>query len=185
MNNQKLKTAYAITFCKDENGNVTMINKNLMKTIKIKVPDGYEIDTENSTFEQIVFKELKKELPKSWEELAEIEGYWVTPDSTVVYASQKTIFNHLIIFKTKKQAQASIALAQLSQLRDVYRQGWEPDWIDRNKKFCILKELNNFTIDNYEYLPHFLSFQSQEIAEEFLNNFKDLIEEASPLLFGD
>ena len=34
------------------------------KELKIEVPQGYEIDKENSTFEKIVFKKVEKELPK-------------------------------------------------------------------------------------------------------------------------
>lgn len=34
-----------------------------MKTMKINVPDGYEIDQETSTFENIVFKEVIKKSP--------------------------------------------------------------------------------------------------------------------------
>lgn len=33
-----------------------------MKTLKIEAPKGYEIDKVNSTFENIVFKEIKKEV---------------------------------------------------------------------------------------------------------------------------
>jgi hypothetical protein len=33
-----------------------------MKEIKIEVPKGYEVDKENSTFERIIFKEVKKEV---------------------------------------------------------------------------------------------------------------------------
>ena len=39
------------------------------KAIKIKVPKGYEIDEERSTFECIKFK--KKGFPKTWEEFCE------------------------------------------------------------------------------------------------------------------
>ena len=35
------------------------------KEMKIQVPEGYEIDRKNSTFEKIVFKKIEKELPKS------------------------------------------------------------------------------------------------------------------------
>lgn len=35
------------------------------KEFKIQMPEGYEIDKENSTFEKIVFKKIEKELPKS------------------------------------------------------------------------------------------------------------------------
>jgi viroplasmin and RNaseH domain-containing protein len=36
-------------------------------------------------------------------------------------------------------------------------------------------------MDGYE-AEDFLSFQSKEIAKEFLDNFKDLIEQAKPLM---
>ena len=39
-----------------------------MKELKIEVPQGYEIDKEKSTFEKIVFKKIKVELPKTWDE---------------------------------------------------------------------------------------------------------------------
>lgn len=39
------------------------------KEIKIKVPEGYEIDKDNSTFECIKFKSVKKEL--TYEDIAE------------------------------------------------------------------------------------------------------------------
>jgi hypothetical protein len=156
-----------------------------MKTIKIEIPVGYEIDTEKSTFEQIVFKEIKKELPKSWEELGVIGGYWVYYNSTTIHDEDKIISDHKNIFKTKAQAQASIALAQLSQLRDVYRQGWKPDWKNTDTKHAVIK-LNEILTTSFESCyPKFLSFQSREIAEQFLKNFKDLVEEASPLLFGE
>ena len=38
------------------------------KEIKINCPEGFEVDKENSTFECIKFKSIKKELPKTWEE---------------------------------------------------------------------------------------------------------------------
>ena len=39
----------------------------MSKELKINIPEGYEIDKENSTFERIVFKK-KSTYPKSWEE---------------------------------------------------------------------------------------------------------------------
>lgn len=47
------------------------------RELKIEVPDGYEIDKEKSTFEKIIFKKVEKELPKSWEELKIISGYYL------------------------------------------------------------------------------------------------------------
>jgi hypothetical protein len=156
-----------------------------MKTLKINVPEGYEIDKEQSTFENIVFKEIKNELPKSWQDLENLKGFYVGINSDVVVTRDnviKTKTNHFI-FATKEQAEASIALAQLSQLREVYRDGWKPNWTTEDKKFCIETFGNNqLEIDNWHRKNYFLSFQSYEIAQEFLNNFRELIEKARPLM---
>lgn len=134
----------------------------------------------------VVTIEEKKELPEKWEELGIIEGYWVDRDSV-----EKNTKNRLCdsenrnIFKTEEQAKASIALAQLSQLREVYRDGWKPNWKDGIQKWGIGMVNDQIDLDYYDSHNAFLSFQSQEIAELFLKNFKDLIEEAAPLLFGE
>jgi hypothetical protein len=156
-----------------------------MKTLKINVPEGYEIDKEQSTFENIVFKEIKNELPKSWEDLENLKGFYVGHTSDIVMTSdhvRKSKINRFI-FATKEQAEASIALAQLSQLREVYRQGWVPDWENGSITKYTIRGFRNDLIfmDGYE-AEEFLSFQSKEIAEQFLENFRDLIEQAKPLI---
>jgi len=155
-----------------------------MKTLKINVPKGYEIDKEQSTFENIVFKEIKKDLPKSWEEIENLQGFFVGYSSVIKETDddvEKTKYNRNI-FATQEQAEASIALAQLSQLRDVYRQGWAPDWNDTNPKYVIEFNQNGIHKNIWYSLNNFLSFQSKEIAEQFLENFRDLIEKAKPLM---
>lgn len=156
-----------------------------MKTLKITPPEGYEIDKDKSTLEEIVFKPVKKNLPKSWEDLETIEGYYANGISVNKCKPRLPSDQFKDTFATEAQAKASIALAQLSQLREVYRGGWVPDWNDTNeKKYVIGKYENTLTIYFNVYQHYFLAFQSAEIRDEFLKNFKDLIEEASPLLFG-
>ena len=156
-----------------------------MKNLKITPPEGYEIDKEKSTFEEIIFKPVKKELPKSWEELGEIEGWYENKEFGIVHAINALPYRwNKNIFATEAQAKASIALAQLSQLREVYRDGWEPNWCNGIYKYCIRKFESDLLCDNYTQTAKFLSFQSSEIRDEFFKNFKHLIEEASPLLFG-
>ena len=139
-----------------------------MKNLKITAPEGYEIDKENSTFEEIVFKPIKKELPKSWEEFV---------------GKEKGYFVDCLIFATKEQAEASLALAKLSQLREVYRDGWKPDWGNGSqKKHCIKFFQDKIDDDSYSLRSHFLSFQSEEVRDLFLENFRDLIEQAKPLM---
>jgi hypothetical protein len=156
-----------------------------MKTLKINVPEGYEIDKEQSTFENIVFKEIEKGLPKSWDEIEKLHGFFVNYGSVVLETDvdvKKTKDNRNI-FATKEQGEASVTLAQLSQLRKVYRQGWAPDWGDGNDvKWCIVVHENKLSIREYVVSNSFLSFQSEEIAEQFLENFRPLIEQAMPLM---
>jgi hypothetical protein len=154
-----------------------------MKTLNIEIPEGYEIDQEKSTFKTIVFKKKSETLPKTFEELNLIEGAFVTTYSEVELVSHVNAdFSNYNLFATEKQARASIALAQLSQLREVYRNGWEPDWTDYSDKACIDFYEDGIKIIWYSVTPTFLSFQSWEIVEKFLENFKDLIEQAKPLM---
>ena len=157
-----------------------------MKTreLKIQVPEGYEIDRENSTFEKIVFKEVENELPKSWEELKIISGYYLDSWGDICECEVKldTISDNRNIFPTKEEAEACLALTQLCQLRDRYNDGWKPDWNDGTNKYSIY-----FTRDEIdgvcEYCSHrVLAFKTLELRDKFLENFRDLIEIAKPLL---
>lgn len=159
-----------------------------MKELKIEVPEGYEIDKEKSTFEKIIFKKIKVELPKTWEEFCEqtpVKGeYFITNYSGIVsVGSRKRDYNaDKNLLTTQKDAEAHLALIQLHRLRDAYRQGWVPDWNDGTGKYCILFNPDNLDIVTYTRAPHFLAFQSREIAEEFIKNFKDLIDKTKCLI---
>ncbi len=149
-----------------------------MKTLKIEIPQGYEIDKEKSTFENIVFKLAKKELPKSWEELEEINGYFINKDSNVLFVSGcNASEKNKDLFSTKEQAEASIALAQLSQLLVVYNDGKKESMYS----IRVYKDGNPDVFSNLG-MQSFLSFKDLETAELFLTNFKDLILTAKPLL---
>ena len=154
-----------------------------MKDLKIIVPQGFEIDKDKSTFEHIVFKKLN-ELPKTWEELGAIAGFYVGNTSRINKNSVKTylVATDRNLFKTEEQAMASLALAQLSQLRNVYRKGWLPDWERYDCKFCIFFSGNRISVDSLQNTSEFLSFQDEETAKLFIENFRDLIEQAKPLM---
>jgi hypothetical protein len=153
-----------------------------MKEQEINVPDGYYIDKEKSTSDEIVFKKIL-DLADSWEDIFFIQGYYVNDDSEVVAGAGKTTNDgNRNMFSTKKQALASLALAQLSQLRDIYRQGWEPDWNEEDTKWCIMSCESNIRVYSSRLVHCFLSFQDRKTAELFLDNFRDLIEESKPLM---
>ena len=93
------------------------------KSFKVEIPEGYEIDKENSTFECIKFKKIKIEYPKSWEEAfgdSVLSGYYITPSCSNIsyYCScqeNNTKFN-TNVFKYQEQAESALAYAQLTQL---------------------------------------------------------------------
>ncbi len=155
-----------------------------MKTFKIEVPNGYEIDKVKSTFENIVFKEVKKKLPENFDILDTVSGWYADDQSDLIHIKNIGTYwdKSGKVFATKEQAEASLALAQLSQLRDVYRNGWKPDWTNYDSKYCIDFKDNKIKKEIYYNTSVFLSFQDEETQDLFLENFRDLIEQAKPLM---
>ena len=126
----------------------------MKQTVEIEVPDGKKAIWKDN---KIIFEDIKPQLPKTWEEFCE-------KNEVKINVSGK----HL-------------ALMQLHQLRDCYRQGWEPT--DDKVSFGIVRKVNGqLYIDRFMYSSRFLTFQSKEIAEEFLTNFRELIEQAGDLI---
>ena len=152
------------------------------KEMKIQVPEGYEIDKEKSTFEKIVFKKVD-DLPKSWEDLMGVSGCYVDSNSKVevfkgCFAKEET----KNVFPTRAEAEACLALSQLCQLRDRYNDGWKPDWEDSYVKYILYYWGDDITKTHCTNARTLLSFKTQKLRDEFLENFRDLIETAKPLL---
>jgi len=148
-----------------------------MKTIKVTAPDGYEIDRDKSTFDEIVFKPVEKEFAQSWEELGGIEGYYVNANSYMHIQKRGEIgaFKRNT-FATKAQAQSALAMAQLSQLMKEVHEGWVADFDNGSqRKYCI--ECRAQTIiptDAWRYFK-FLAFETAEKRDNFLATHEALI----------
>jgi len=149
--------------------------------MNIEIPKGYEIDKENSTFDTIKLKKIEAKLPKTWEELKRVKGYYVNIGACATSAHSNALADNRNIFPTKEQAQASVALAQLFQLRDVYRDGWVPDWVDNTDKYVIKLRANKWTVNYTIAFDHPFAFKTIEIGDEFFENFKGLLEQVKPL----
>ena len=130
--------------------------------------------------------ELKpNELPNTWEEFC--KNYHTCENdscidsfSNIVTYSNNHERSSLVdknLLPNKKYAEGILALCQLTQLRDCYRQGWVPDWsnCDEIKYSIVLQYTKISSIERWN-VQSFLSFQTSEICDKFLNNFKDLIE---------
>ena len=150
--------------------------------MKIDVPAGYMIDREHSTFEKIVFK--KRELPKSWEELHMIKGWFVENGSGVhEFENCFTISKNRNLFPTKEEAEACLALAQLCQLRDRYNDEWKPNWKSVAETKWVIEISRNAIFKNFHRVNHrILAFRTEELRDKFLENFRALINIAKPLL---
>lgn len=160
------------------------------KEVKIVVPDGYEVDRENSSFERIVFKKKAIALPKSWEEFClsnlrkDGESFIATDSSIVGNQSKGPRFAHSDknLLPSYQAAQQHLALMQLHQLRDCYRQGWVPDWSDSTRKWSVILINGCIKIKDSMAASYFLSFDSADTAKKFAINFPDLITQAGDLI---
>ena len=152
------------------------------KKLKINIPEGYEIDREKSTFEEIVFKKVEdpfSKLPRTWEEYYKHTKnspsyYWNNCCETNVVTSVFTGFYNE--FSTEERVKQYVALGRLLQLRDY----WVGDW-KRNSDniYIIYKNVIMAAVHNSDF-P--LTFPTRKMAEEFKNCFEDLIKEAYPLV---
>ena len=155
-----------------------------METKEIILPQGWEIDKVEDN--KIILKENKKEeLPKTWVGcIAKIRDLEYI-DRNCIYKetfSAERASNHINDIPIGL-GKPILALCQLLVCREVYRQGWKPNWKDDKEiKYCIEQVGNYITKETYELTTTVLSFQSAEIRDEFLENFRDLIEEAKELI---
>lgn len=115
-----------------------------MNTKEIVLPEGWEIDkVENN---KIILKESKKELPKTWEECANILSSgiveYIDDHSGIIsiYSSDIIPINDKNILPTGL-GKPMLALCQLLVCREVYRQGWKPNWSEGTNKYCIVNHL--------------------------------------------
>lgn len=75
------------------------------------------------------------------------------------------------------------ALYQLEQLKNCWWNGWKPDWNDdQQAKYCVIYYHEGFKINILYETRRFLSFPTIEMAKEFLECFRDLIEKAEDLI---
>lgn len=140
-----------------------------------------------------LFKEYEKQndLPKTWEEFCERynimrgESY-INIDSSVseLDTYKRNSIQDRNLCTSREEGEAFIALMQLRQLRKAYVKDWEPNWNDTKQyKANIMYDGTNFIIAYFKDLCSSpLSFPTYELAKQFLNNFKDLLEIAKLLL---
>ena len=158
----------------------------------ISIPDGWEFDHLDECG-NIVLKEKKKELPKTWlkclysigdaeyiEEDSEINKYNISKlsDDGRLFDN----YDHNLL--PRGLGKPMLALCQLLVCRNAWwkQLGWKPDWTGNKDKYCISICNGKITPQILSSASSILAFPTAEVRDEFLETFRDLIEEAKELL---
>lgn len=101
---------------------------------------------------------------------------WLEKNSKdrVIYADEAYI--------NEEYERAFEALKKLTILRDYYNDGWQPDWNTSGFKQCIELEGKVVCGRDHAYSSRVLTFKSGEIRDKFLEEQRELLEIAKPLL---
>lgn len=73
-------------------------------------------------------------------------------------------------------------LSKLLYLRDIYRNGWTPDWNNSDIKYIIYPTNKMLIKSTNTSTNRIFTFQSAEIRDKFYINFKEMLEEVKDLI---
>ena len=156
-----------------------------------------ELEQEVKRLEEQI-KDLKVKLEGKVEKKAyeveypeDIENYYIMGytgyTDTVKHFPQATLKRNYIrglVFETKEQAEQHdkerILLFKLHKWAEEHNGGWKPDWEDDEIKYYITDEYDRFKINYTVCYRMFIKlpyFKSEEIAEQFIDEFGDEIKE--------
>lgn len=151
------------------------------KELKIEIPEGYEVDKENSTFEKIIFKKVEEKL--TYEKIVEKlfqyeEHYYISGDGDIMKSYSGWSCPNTA--STKHQLEKLLALNKLMNIAYYLNDGWEPNWNDiEQEKFYIYYSNVSKTIEiDYNCVCNSggVYFKSRELAEQAIEILgKDII----------
>ena len=157
------------------------------KTKVWSVPEGYELDKDQSTETKVVLKKIEyNKRADSWKEYCDMmKG----KDSYVVdmYGNVRTTnFSDAPVvgeFEDKEGARVFAVYSRLIKLRKNWVGDWKPDWKNSGEvKFTICAAENRIVTGTCYCTSRPLSFPTEEMRDNFLDTFIDLLEQAKPLL---
>lgn len=165
-----------------------MLRKYVTEVLGVKegswkmTPTSVRIDgVERLDFNTGEWIESKPELPRTWERIVTIEnGFYIsscTPGGIVAPFTGNKCDNTLTDFDTEKQAKSALAYLKLKRLcftwnnlsgvSDNHKKPFKILKFDRENKICV-KQTNSH---------HPFSFAHLELAQEFMIEFKGLLED--------
>ena len=153
------------------------------KEIKINVPEGYEIDEENSTFKCIKFKPIpKKSKFSDYDGSFVLSGYYLNNNGGMRGVSSCNYESNKDVFATEKQAKMALAISQISQIMaNDERFGGvvtDKEWEDVSiSKYCICREKTEQRFSIFECSYEFLAFHTREQRDLFLKENEQLVKD--------
>ena len=159
-----------------------------MKTNNIiNIPEGYEIDKEQSTERQIVLRKIENKSARSWKEYCEkMKGknsYFYNNAIRRIVDSQFGSEPVLSEFEDMEDVETLEAFSKLLRLRKDWVGEWKPDWTNEDQtKFTIISAKNKIDDSIGDFINSPMSFPTKKMRNEFIVTFKDLLEIAKPLL---
>lgn len=148
------------------------------KEFKIEIPEGYEVDKENSTFEKIVFKKVEEKL--TYEKIADKlfqyeKHYYIAGDGGIMGTSIGWSCPNTA--PTKHQLERLLALNKLMNVAYYLNDGWKPNWNDiEQEKFYIYYSNVSKTIEiDYNCVCNSgeVYFKSRELAGQAIQILGD------------
>lgn len=148
-------------------------------TIIILEGKEYQLDIEQA--KQLGLLKEKDSRVKSWKDFAKKYDRAYIVDETSAFPKEGNVF-YVGSQLTIHEAKAITAFSKLLKLRRDWIGEWEPDWEDYNNKFILYKSANEIRVLSTIMTAGGLSFPTKQMAREFLETFRDLIEEAKILI---
>lgn len=117
----------------------------------------------------------KPKYPKTWDEYC---------DNFYPYEKHMHYVPQFAHGFSGEDADALIAFGRLIRLRRAWIGDWKPEMNDEVHYYCIILEnkYNKYVVEAFSRYHHFLSFPTKEMAEDFMNCFKDLLNKAKTLI---
>lgn len=141
------------------------------RELVITIPEGYEIDKENSTFECIKFK--KKQVINTWKDIKRIEGCFINNYSEIrklELPTNKDCFDRNV-FISERYAKSALALAQISQLMPYYGgEITDEEWRNvKLRKYGVLFYNSKIATNVYYDTKQMIGFHTEKQVNKFLS----------------
>ena len=154
-----------------------------IKELRIEVPEGMEIDKENSDLEigKIAFKKKEQEV-KTWKDLI---GFDIPIGSALMVEKVENPFSYSFftsddrsVFIDEKHAKSALAMAMISQLMPYYGNAITDEEWDNSQinKYTICRKEDYISFVNSSHYE-FLAFHTKKQRDDFFRYNEQLVKD--------